>query len=75
MSTNSRGELVIRAGIVCGVFQTLSIFLRLLARWKTKAGFAVDDWLIVATLIPSYAMLVVGSLSMSNYEERSSEKC
>ena len=75
MSTNSRGETVIHAGIICGVFQTLSVCLRLLARWKIKARFAADDWLIVATLIPSYAMLVVGSLSMANYEERSSEKC
>ena len=65
MSTNPRGDSVIRAGIVCGVFQTLAVCLRLLARWKIKASLAADDWLIVATLVPSYAMLVAGSLSMS----------
>ena len=75
MSKNPRGDSVIRAGIICGVFQTLSVCLRLLARRKVKARFAIDDWLIVATLIPSYAMLIVGSLSKSIYDKNLRERC
>jgi hypothetical protein len=49
--------------------------LRLLARRKVKARFAIDDWLIVATLVPSYAMLIVGSLSKFTYEKDLRERC
>ena len=54
-----------RVAIACGVIETIAVCLRLLARWKTKAQFAIDDWIIVATLIPSYAMLVLGTFSRS----------
>lgn len=64
MADNPRGDLVIRVTIACGVLETIAVALRLLARWKSKAGFGADDYLIVATLIPSYGMLVSGSLSM-----------
>ena len=55
-----------RVAIACGVIETVAVCLRLLARWKSKAQFAVDDWIIVATLIPSYAMLVLGTFSKSS---------
>ena len=62
---NPRGDLVIRVTIVCGVLETLAVSLRLVARWRSKASFAADDWWIVATLIPSYAMLAVGCLMVT----------
>ena len=62
---NPRGDLVIRVTIACGILETLAVFLRLLARWRSKAAFAADDWWIVATLIPSYAMLAVGCLMVT----------
>lgn len=62
---NPRGELVIKVTIVCGILETLAVILRLVARWRSKAAFAADDWWIVATLIPSYAMLTVGILMVT----------
>ena len=65
MSDQSRADSVNRVAVACGVIETIAVCLRLLARWKTRAQFAIDDWLVVATLIPSYAMLVLGSFSTS----------
>ena len=62
---NPRGELVIKVTIACGLLETFAVILRLLARWRSKAAFAADDWWIVATLIPSYAMLAVGCLMVT----------
>ena len=61
---NARGTTIIHINIACGILETAAVVLRLLARWRSKAAFAVDDWLIVASLIPSYAMLIIGHLSM-----------
>ena len=63
MSIQSRADSVNRVAVACGTIETIAVCLRLLARWKSKARFAIDDWIVVATLIPSYAMLVVGSFS------------
>lgn len=60
-----RGDSVNRVAVACGIIETVAVCLRLLARWKSKARFAIDDWVIVATLIPSYAMLIIGAYSMS----------
>ena len=60
----SRGEgLVFRATIACGVLETVAVLFRLIAQWKNNRKFYRDDWWIVASLLPSYAMLVVGMLS------------
>ncbi len=60
----SRGEgLVVRTTIACGVLETLAVIFRLLAQWKNNRRFYRDDWWIVASLVPSYAMLAVGILS------------
>ncbi len=63
MSVQSRADSVNRVAVACGIIETIAVCLRLLARWKSKAQFAIDDWVIVATLIPSYAMLVLGAFS------------
>ncbi|KAL9064748.1 MAG: hypothetical protein Q9161_008677 [Pseudevernia consocians] len=62
---NPRGDDVIKLTIACGILETLAVALRLLARWRSKAAFAADDWWIVATLIPSYLMLAVGCLMVT----------
>lgn len=64
MSSNPRGETVVRFTIVLAVIDTLAVILRLLSRQKTKAGFGIDDWLIVVSLCPVYSMIVVSTLSL-----------
>ena len=60
----NRGEgLVFRTTIACGVLETVAVVLRLLAQWKNNRRLYRDDWWIVASLVPSYAMLAVGMLS------------
>ena len=56
---------MIKVTIACGILETLAVLLRLVARWRSKAAFAADDWWIVATLIPSYVMLAVGCLMVT----------
>ena len=60
MGANARGEASIRADIALGVFATLTILLRLLGRWRSKASYGPDDWVAVASLIPFYAMCILG---------------
>ena len=60
---NPRGEIVIRMTYVVGALLLVAVALRLLARWKSKAGLGADDLWIVGSLIPSYGMLVSGALS------------
>ena len=49
---------------VVGVLLVLAVTLRLLARKRSKAGFAIDDWWIVGSLLPSFGMLVSGAFSI-----------
>lgn len=62
-TVNPGRDQVIRVTVACGVLATVVVALRFLARWKSKASFAADDWWMVASLIPSYGMLAVGSIS------------
>lgn len=63
MVHNPGRDLVIRTTIACGVLETVAVVLRMVARWRSNVTIAVDDWLLMASLIPSYAMLVNGLLS------------
>ena len=65
-TVNPGRDQVIRVTVACGVLATLAVCLRLVARWRSKAVIAADDWFMVASLIPSYGMLAVGSISMSS---------
>ena len=62
MISNSEGVLVKGSSITIGVIATVAVILRLLARWKCKAGIGADDIIIVASLIPQYAMIIIGCL-------------
>ena len=61
---NPGRDQVVRVTVACGVLATVAVLLRFAARWRSKASFAADDWWMVASLIPSYGMLVVGSISL-----------
>ena len=61
---NPRGETVITMTYIDAVILIVAVALRLLARWRSKTGFAADDWWIVGSLIPSYGMLISGAMSM-----------
>ena len=63
MIHNPGAGLVIRTTIACGVLETAAVILRLIARWKSNASIARDDWVLVAALVPSYAMLANGIVS------------
>ena len=61
---NPRGDAVNRMGIGVGVVLAVVVGLRFLARWRSKASFAADDWFIAASLVPLYGMIVTASFSM-----------
>ena len=65
MPENPVGNQVIRISIVLGVLITLAVALRLLARWKSKANFAMDDVLIIISVLPQYVMIAIGVISSS----------
>lgn len=51
------------ACVAVGAAVTIAILLRMVARRRSKAAFTIDDWLIVASLIPTSGMLVCGGSS------------
>lgn len=63
MTPNPQLGFVIRTTIACAVLETVAVVLRLVARWRSNASYAMDDWVLVASLVPSYAMLVDGLIS------------
>lgn len=66
METNNSGrDQVVRVTVACGILATLAVCLRFVARLRSKATFGADDWWMAASLIPSYCMLAVGSISPS----------
>ena len=67
MAENPIGNQVIRISVALGVIITLAVPLRLLARWKSKANFAMDDVLIILSVFPQYVMITVGVLGSSLY--------
>ncbi|KAM0794903.1 hypothetical protein BDR22DRAFT_939785 [Usnea florida] len=65
-TVNPERSQIVRVTVACGVLATLAVFLRFLARWRSKASFAADDWWMLASLIPSYSMLAVGSIMVTS---------
>ncbi len=68
-AVNPGRDQVIRVTVACGILATVAVCLRFVARWRSKASFAADDWWMVGSLIPSYGMLAVGSISMFVHPE------
>ena len=59
---NSDGAPVISLSIALAIILTFFVALRFLARVKSRAAIAADDWWITGTLIPSYCMSACGIL-------------
>ena len=60
---NPRGAQAINVSIAVGVLAPVAVLLRIVARSKSKAPLAIDDWLIVASLLPLFAMISASILS------------
>ena len=54
---NVRGHQMLHVSIAVGILASTAVPLRLLARWKSKAPIAIDDWFVVGSLIPLYGMI------------------
>ena len=59
-SQNQRGHAILIISIACGVLETIAVALRFLARRKIAAKYRADDWLLLSSLIPNYAMIAAG---------------
>lgn len=53
---------MLQVSIAMGVLASLAVALRVLARWRVKASFALDDWFLIASLVPFYGMLAISKL-------------
>lgn len=61
--TKARGDTILHTSIAIAIVVTLAVILRFLSRKKIKARLATDDWLMLASLLPTYAMLGIASIS------------
>lgn len=59
---NERGETILNTSIAIAIIVTFAVILRFIARKKTQAMLAADDWFILASLVPAFAMLVIASM-------------
>ena len=59
------GSEVTHLSIAVCVLSTVAVILRLLARWRSNVSFACDDWCIVDSLIPFYAMIECSTVCTS----------
>lgn len=60
---NPRGQTVLAVSLAAAIILPVAVALRLLSRWKSRAGFGADDIWITLSLIPTYAMLISGGFS------------
>lgn len=57
--------MVVRWSIMFGVIDTLAVMLRFFVRKKSDTKIAADDWMILASLVPAYCMIVSASFCES----------
>lgn len=38
--------------VLCLALPGIAVVLRFLARWRVRAGYKIDDWLILLALVP-----------------------
>ena len=57
---NHRGHTILGVSIAFGVIEIVAVALRFLARRRIGARWRIDDWLILAALVPNYAMIIIG---------------
>ena len=63
---NRRGHAILSISVACGILETIAVALRFLARRKIASQYRMDDWLILSSLIPNYAMIVAGGFCEFN---------
>lgn len=68
LADNPNGAQIFHTGVALAVIDTLAVLLRLLARWRSKASFAVDDLLISISMFPFYGMVVLSYFGMCGYQ-------
>lgn len=66
MLSNPLGHQVLVTSVALGVINIIALALRILARWRSRAAFAADDALVIASIAPILGMVVIGCLSSSN---------
>lgn len=52
---------MLAVSLAAAVILPIAVALRLLSRWKCRAGYGADDCWITLSLVPTYAMLISGS--------------
>ena len=62
MSLNPRGDRVVHLTIVLGVIDTLAVILRFSVRKINGIKIGADDWMILASLVPAYCMIISTNL-------------
>ena len=65
MVSNPVGNRVLHTCLAFGIVDTIAVALRILARRRSNAVLAADDALIIASLIPFYAMMIIDHFSQS----------
>lgn len=65
MFSNPRGARVAHWTIVFGVIDSLAVLLRFVVRKKSGTKIGADDWMILASLVPAYSMIVSANLCES----------
>ena len=55
---NPRGHTIVVVSIADAIISPIVVTLRLVARYKSRAGYGVDDYWITFALVPVYGMLI-----------------
>ncbi len=72
MAEHLQGPQVNCLSIALGIIVVVAVLLRLLARSKSNASFAIDDYWISLSLIPFFGMITSSTLCRCLYIQTSS---
>ena len=61
--SNPRGAQAINVSIATGIIAAVAVILRIITRSRSKSVLAMDDWLVVGSLLPLFAMISASILS------------
>jgi hypothetical protein len=67
-----QGPQMNRLSVALGVIAFVAVLLRLVARSKSKASFAIDDYWISVSLVPFFGMIASSTLCRCLYIQTSS---
>jgi hypothetical protein len=72
MAEYLQGPQVNRLSIVLGIIVVVAVLLRVVARSKSKASFAIDDYWISVSLVPFFGMIASSTFCRCLYIQTSS---